>query len=386
MSNYRDDVMETVFISDLTLVNIAGIAEDYLSVSDSQHAIIAVHLTDHARVQDELPDGFTGLSAYDSVRILDEAAGYRHAGANCFEQLKTVDRLTLRAVIESEDQLTASDAVQVKQRILLSEIARIEDSTHGQRLVQSSVYEQAKISDALTFCFFDESVGSITVSDRLVSRLQAFSQNTEELQIQASLLEQMLAVEKIFEQLSISDDAEGVLHAVSRCMDMTSAQDSVNFDSALSMAWIANTDTWAMSRYAPYGFRGASVINGKLYLWNEQGVYQSGIEGELISAKLNTGKLDFGDALTHPIGAYLEYRLDGGSKQLEMSVTTTQSGSAKKYTYLLPHKNAQQLTNGRIVFGRGLRGRHFSFDVSIQAASAQIYAWSIEHQQTARRT
>ena len=66
----------------------------------------------------------------------------------------------------------------------------------------------------------------------------------------------------------------------------------------------------------------------------------------------------------------------GEDNQLDISVTTTQSGQPLTYTYMLPNKLANHLTNGRVLFGRGLRGRHFSFGISIAAQSAKINSLS----------
>ena len=150
-------------------------------------------------------------------------------------------------------------------------------------------------------------------------------------------------------------------------------------------AWTANTDTWAVSRYQPYNFEGLSVINDQVYAWNDQGVFVVGTEGEAIQAKLETGKLDFGESLVHPTAAYLEYEMLGADKQLNIAVTTTQSGKPATYTYTLADEQADHLTNGRLLFGRGLRGRHFAFGISIYAQSAKINSLSLEFTKTARR-
>lgn len=77
--------------------------------------------------------------------------------------------------------------------------------------------------------------------------------------------------------------------------------------------------------------------------------------------------------------------MTGDDKQMSIAVTTTQSGQPSTYNYVLPNEVADYLTNGRVVFGRGLRGRHFAFGISIVAKSAKINALALEFTQTTRR-
>ena len=147
-------------------------------------------------------------------------------------------------------------------------------------------------------------------------------------------------------------------------------------------AWTSNTETWAMSRYEGLPVNRLTVINGVVYGESDDGVYRMDISDEIVSANVTTGKIDFGDSLVHPSAAYLEYETDGN---INMQVVTTQSGQATGYRYLLPKETAKKLTNGRILFGRGLRGRHFTFVLNISAKEGYINNLSIEALPTKRR-
>lgn len=147
-------------------------------------------------------------------------------------------------------------------------------------------------------------------------------------------------------------------------------------------AWTSNTETWAMSRYEGLPVNRLTVINGVVYGESDDGVYRMDISDEIVSANVTTGKVDFGDGLVHPSAAYLEYETDGN---IDMQVVTTQSGRAAGYRYLLPRETARNLTNGRILFGRGLRGRHFTFVLNISAKEGYINNLAIEALPTKRR-
>jgi hypothetical protein len=139
-----------------------------------------------------------------------------------------------------------------------------------------------------------------------------------------------------------------------------------------------------MSRYAPFTFNGLAVIDGVLYGTTADGVYALSARGEAIEARMATGKVDMGKGvLVHPVAAYLEYELDADGAAV-MDVTTTQSGTAETYSYPLESEPAAELTNGRIVFGRGLRGRHFSFTLRLTARHAYINDLRVESAPTKR--
>jgi hypothetical protein len=147
-------------------------------------------------------------------------------------------------------------------------------------------------------------------------------------------------------------------------------------------AWTSNTETWAMSRYEGLPVNRLTVINGVVYGESDDGVYRMDISDTTVNANVTTGKVDFGDSLVHPSAAYLEYETDGN---INMQVVTTQSGQATGYRYLLPRETAKKLTNGRILFGRGLRGRHFTFVLNISAKEGYINNLAIEALPTKRR-
>ena len=141
-------------------------------------------------------------------------------------------------------------------------------------------------------------------------------------------------------------------------------------------AWTASTQSWAMSRFAPFTFTSLAVIDDVLYGCNGQGVFALDGDTETMTAELRTGAMDMtGGVLAHPLEAHIEYELRGTAT---FDVTTTQSGTPVTYSYPLnarPAANA--LTNARAVFGRGLRGRHFAYTLRLTGQQAYINDWSV---------
>ena len=167
--------------------------------------------------------------------------------------------------------------------------------------------------------------------------------------------------------------------------DLVFIEDDYSKEKQYGYAWTANVDTWAMSRYQDYSFSELVVIDGVLYGVADDGVYRLDAN-TFVDAKLTTGQLDLGQgSLVHPLGAYLEYELSGNTRKFEIDVSTTQSGTKQTYTYNLPTEPSNYLTNGRVLFGRGLRGRHFSFEIKIGGLYGYINDFSIDIAATKRR-
>ncbi|MBX6209533.1 hypothetical protein ISD46_33795, partial [Pseudomonas aeruginosa] len=55
------------------------------------------------------------------------------------------------------------------------------------------------------------------------------------------------------------------------------------------------------------------------------------------------------------------------------------------YSYPLESEPADELTNGRFKFGRGLRGRHFTFTLRLTGRHGYINDLSVESAPTNRR-
>ena len=138
-----------------------------------------------------------------------------------------------------------------------------------------------------------------------------------------------------------------------------------------------------MSHYADDDTKSLCAVNGVLFKATENGLFvQAATSDEEIAAFVDYGRLDAGRHLTRPDSCLMEYAKQG---ELSVTVTETQSGKAERYTYDLPQETADDLTNGRVKFGRGLRGRHFSYRVAFTGQYAHIEDAYIDFVTTSRR-
>lgn len=382
MSNYQDITNEIAYASDMTWSNLSLYTEEIAKLTDSQTFHLTVRTTEIAHASDEDMGQMVNIVS-ETAMLADQPFGVKHGTFIVNESAHIRDQL-----FSGFEGLTAVVAYASDQQTFATshrtiENAKAEDVAFGQRHVFSAMQEVARLKD-IAFAYFHYSTHELAqLADQPSGVKHAFSQVKEValasdadisiMQVQAGAREKAMA----------SDIAFGVKYAFHAVQEWAFLEDKPLHDKLMGQAWTANTGNWAMSRYAPFNFDGVSVINGQLHFWNADGVYAVG-DGETIHSRLTTGKLDFGDQLAHPNAAYLEYSCNG-SHAVAVDITTTQSGKAQTYSYLMPQKTADQLTNGRAVFGRGLRGRHFSFSISIQGNAAHVNALSFDFTQTKRR-
>lgn len=180
----------------------------------------------------------------------------------------------------------------------------------------------------------------------------------------------------VVERFRLYDEASGTLRARNLVTDELALWDEVLQTGDYGQAWTASTDSWAMSRFAPFTFTSLAMIDGVAYGCNGQGVFALDGDAEAMTAELRTGALDMtGGVLCHPLEAHIEYELRGAA---QFCVTTTQSGMPMTYAYPLNGRpTAGALTNARAEFGRGLRGRHFAYTLRLTGQRAYINDWSV---------
>lgn len=385
MAIYRDDALENIFLSDSTWLRLRAIAEDRIVFSDSNLSRIKAHLEDSFSLADEITQTGAISTAVDGFNLSDQITGQRIVRSLLSDQVNLFDTAYRFTAENIEDQLALDDFTLSTTLALSTDSIHFVESISGQRYARILSHDQFKLTDLANTVAAEQVIDSILLGDFTQDKLRAQSYLIDSISFADQDLSSVQLHSHAIDTLQLGDSTQSKLTGRTDSNDYFSIYDELKDSKVYGQAWTANTNTWAMSRYMPYSFDGLSVINGKLYGWNDQGVYMVDQASHLIHGLIETGKLDFGDSLVHPTAAYLEYEMSGQDKQLSIAVTSTQSGNPATYTYMLPNEEADHLTNGRVLFGRGLRGRHFSFAISIAATSAKINALSMDFTKTTRR-
>lgn len=377
---------------------------DQAKIVDSLGYGLIETVNDTAVISDDLITGAVGSVVIDTAKASDIVTSQRSAynlvmdsaaisdSMTAIERDVVADNVTtsegvidkLRAVQLVSDTAIASDTIVDTSASLIIDSARIYDELIAKRTVISLVQDSIKASDQLIFKRTDVVADSMSANDDSTGKLSASDTLIDEGTISDSVIDNINQNTVVSESASIIDETIDKLHATVFIADGAVIEDTaINIGGYQGQAWTANSDSWAMSRYNPYNYNRLVVINDVLYGEADDGIYRLDQESTAVTASIKTGKMDLGRGqLTHPANAYLEYELNGGAS---MTVSTTQKGSEQQYTYMLPNEVADELTNGRFIFGRGLRGRHFAFELIMIGTHGHVNDLSIEHIPTTRR-
>lgn len=445
MTLYRDDIQETIAYSNNTIGKSKAVTEELIRIKEDSLYRLSVLSGDTLSISDEVIDSAI-FPIKDSVGVTDTWLGRKRHVDFINDQIIVSDNLKTRLRAKSliQDSISSTSTQKDKQRninierLLIAEnlntkkyslsklnealkikenfkaTARFKDSITDdldildvslkfklraftndyviyqenyrlKKLSRSVITETLKAQDSCVTRYSDFIEDHVTYSEQYTQRIKAKQRVIDTINVNELLKQQRKSQQRINETLMVVDVNQGKNIAKQLINDLVFIEDDYSREKQYGYAWTANVDTWAMSRYQDYGFSELVVIDGVLYGVGEDGVYRLDANS-FVDAKLTTGQLDLGQGqLVHPLGAYLEYELSGSSKKFEIGVSTTQSGAKQTYTYNLPTEPSNYLTNGRVLFGRGLRGRHFSFEIKIGGLYGYINDFSIDIAATKRR-
>lgn len=397
---------DTAIVSDqaIGLLHASQAISNTARGSDSLSYGLLITHEDTATASDELLPGKYGALSSDTATATDYVTGQRIASTLSIDSATASDWLTSITAEIIEDTATANDKISDHLKAadlttstaiagdellgnitsLIVDVATALDEFIGRRFVSTLVVDQAAAKDELVFGWQDVISDTAIGSDYISDKLSARNILEDTASIFDEIIDRIIQSSAITDTAVISDSVIDRLYAAFIWHDTVVVQDEiVSTGGYRGQTWTANVDSWAMSRYNPVNYERLVVIDNVLYGEADDGIYRLDMEVSPVVASIKTGKIDLGNgAITHPAYAYLEYELIG---QASMTVSTTQKGVEQQYTYVLPSELADELTNGRFIFGRGLRGRHFSFELTMVGTHGYINDLSVDHQPTSRR-
>lgn len=371
MSSYHDDMNDTAVASDATWMGLRTIAESTARASNALlSAVLVLHMgsamagdgvvehirpliVEQAQAQDAILDGVHAKSALsdtahagnvivDRVRLLLTDAAHASDGFFAGFREVLVERPTIsdtvihhkRVADAPTDTARGSGGAVFVARLLVVDAAQAGSSTHGRARGRLMAEDEAGAADAI---MDSRQSAASALADRAIASGEPFG--------------------KLFAFDVVGDGVQA--EAV-----------PIQFGD-FGQAWTTNTGSWPMSRYAPFTFTSLAVIDGVVYGAGAGGVFALDSQDEDIAALMRTGKLDVGkDTLVRLVDAPMEYELDGTAA---LDVTQTQSGDAPEtYTYAPDERPTLELTNSRFQLGRGLKGRHFTFALTLQGRRGYI--------------
>ena len=383
MSNYRDDSVEIAVASDSTWLGLSAITESAARIAAVLLVAIGVTHVDVATAADEAADRRIFL-VQDAAQVAAAAPGRLHAAVLVADGARMTDGLSEVRLLLHEDAAQAVEHISHAIGATLEDSARASGAVEDARTSRVRAEDAARISDDAVYRARESVADTATAGDAALGRLSGFSLTTD-----AATIAETVEDDRSAAAMLAIDGARGSsmvfdrLRAADLVADLALADALMVGEVGIGQAWTAGVDGWAMTRYAPYAFQQLAVIDGVAYGVTEAGVFAlDGGAGE-IEAIITTGKLDIGrGVLAHPIALYAQGELDGTA---EVAVTTTQRGTPEQYDYPLQMRPGPEMTAGRAVFGRGLRGVRFAFELRMAGERGLFNDLRIEAMPTKRR-
>jgi len=380
----KNTILDSVKVSDKFILKQSLIATESTRLTEFWQGAVGSLTTDTAVCRESTSGIMRAISTTaDTAIVSDYAASFGKELAidSALVSDSAIGKSYLKTLVS--DSAIISEWVLLEQTAIIADGATARDTLFGTKTVNTLLSETAIASDGSLTLRDMLSSDSAIVLDNAPTHIKGRSLASENAAISDELLGYKQTNSRVLSDSATAFDTVLVgLLAKSLWQDIAVIDDELINTQGGTNAWTANTDTWAMSRYGDLPINRLVVINGKLYGESKDGIYQMDTGTEIVSATIETGKVDFGEALSHPTSAYLEYELNGSAS---MQVKTTQSGKQQAFTYPLPRERADELTNGRILFGRGLRGRHFTFVLNISATHGYLNSLAINALSTKRR-
>lgn len=323
--------------------------------------------------------------AADAAQVSGQVLARTIAKQVVTDTARATDKLALRGIYPpAEDVAIASDLLLDKVRVMVADSATASDAVLGKRKSYQTITDAARASDTIVVLARTVIDDSAIPSDEWITQLHAAVVIDAVAAASDHVLDAYLSSVPALEATGIAlDSLFDRLNATQLASDTAVAEDEVLQEQLAGQAWTAHSDGWAMSRWAPLAFSELAVIDGVLYGVNSRGVYALDSSTENMACQIRTGLVDVGgDSTAYLDGSLLEYRLKGAAK---LDVTQTQQGKRQTYTYSLPTKPADELTSGRFVTGRGLRSRHYEFNLRLQGTQGHINDWRLQVVPSTRR-
>lgn len=375
MSSYRDDMNDTLRLQDGAVSKLRSLGESTMRLRDGVEHRLQTLTEDGVTLSGVFTDSTTIVRG-DGVALGDEVFGGVTRRSTVTEQVRLSDVVILKRKTLVEDSIALADDTTHAVAARTTDAATFSDQVFGQRRVVHLVVDSIRIGDAAPRIARELVTEAFVVGEAYSGKLHATDFLSDSLALAAEDDTTTTTDSLLVERLRLGDEVWGTLHARDTVTDELALWDEVLQTGDYGQAWTASTQSWAMSRFAPFTFASLAVIDGVLYGCNSQGVFALDGDAETMTAELRTGAMDMtGGVLAHPLEAHIEYELRGTAT---FDVTTTQAGTPATYSYPLNARPAAQaMTNARAVFGRGLRGRHFAYTLRLTGQQAYINDWSV---------
>jgi hypothetical protein len=314
-----------------------------------------------------------GLRPVDAVRAQDVAQTKKTAAIAVVERARVGDRSRARTATTLTETAWAADAPEglVLARVL--ERARLGDVTGTQYSAWGPATERARASDYGTRVETIDVTEAAALVDAPQATLTARTDATEIAGAVEDFVAWAVQAARVAEVAQATDASEGQLFATNDVTEYMALEDTrmPEADGA-GVAWTANTENWALSRYMHLAAARGIGLSGKVPVgWGDSNTrYAYAPRGGRVAtpAWVTWAMVDYGIKQSLPHTVYAELAQDGQMPELHVVApnASLEDRELHPWTVWRYPLAPQELATPRAVrwlVGRGLRNRRFAFTV-----------------------
>ncbi len=325
------------------------------------------NLVEYGLLSDAIVDGGVSVNCVESA-VLNDDTEQSFAPVNVVSDRLELDDHLITGVSDSVvETAVLNDATQQGHLDLAVERAVLNDTTKQHWHGVSYALETAVLNDTIPGFRVTNLAHEVAVlNDSVVDGRFMF-----DLAVEGAVLNDHLSgpfFDRAFEAFEINDAAVQTMTGFNNAVDQLVIYDYVTGGGPVNgVAWRTNLDTMPMSRYTNQSWNSMCAFGDKVLMASDLGLFErtgdtddgveiaARVEHDLLDRLVGRdGKPAVSPQIKRPRYAYLSYVSTSGLTFSLGHVTNTTEETA---TYDFPASKADQLTNGRVPLGRGIRSR-----------------------------
>lgn len=374
MANPCDVSSDGALVADAILSGVATTASEAGLFADDLLSGVKTTITDAALVSSAAPEHFT-TPVTETALLADAISDHTVAVDLTEETARLADQLLSRSVDTVTETALVHDALATEViKSLDAETAAISDTLTGAQQLTDVSAETAILADRLVDHPYDVVTETAILGDALSGFAHAVSLVSETALVADALFGGSIVYALFSEAAVLSDSISS----------HTTAQDLVNDGAIVSdlllgdgrgIAWTANLDTMAMSRYSNFRFNSLAEVDGFPLALGDDGAYlltgdddagtsiDWSVRGDLTDAIDTDQGPRSAPNMRRPLYLYAGYQ-----GQMTVVVGETSGGAEAEYRYDAPTNAATM--GARTPLGHGIRSRYLRLSFENKGGAA----------------
>lgn len=366
MAEYRDDAVESAVLNDTVFLRvISQSTADVATLNDDSTSRIRSNALETAVLNDAVLERWW-TKTVESAVLNDAVKVTARLRSNAVEVAILNDALLSVFVDKVVESAVLNDASAMSGVTSLTvEAAVLNDLGDHAQHFRTNAVETAELGDLSPSRISNRVTDSAVLNDAAYTFFAPVDRALEAAVLNDAISGVGHKIDLVLEIAVLNDATSQHLHGSDRVVEVAYISDFAR--GGEGVAWTADVEPLAMSRYDNFPFNSLAVVNGTLMGAGTEGVFalagdtdagaaiQAEIAGDWTDRIQGPKGTEPDPKLKRPRYVYLNTRVDG---VLAFVLGCLEDGDEVDYSYSLPDITALGFVNNRAPLGRGIRSRY----------------------------